>query len=105
VPYANAATNPNLAASPSVNVGFNSSGRYTSFTMDTGSVGIFATKGTWWSSKENIYDASGRLVATADVPVLQVTSRACAPNGRACRPSKHPTGVALMGIGFAWESR
>jgi hypothetical protein len=39
VPYANAATNANLAASPSVNVGFNSSGRYTPFTMDTG-VGI-----------------------------------------------------------------
>jgi hypothetical protein len=100
--------------------------------MDTGSVGIVATrdafqpapeaqnlapgqqyfsssgnieKGTWWSSKENIYDASGRLVATADVPVLQVTSRACAPNARSCRPSKHPTGVALMGIGFARESR
>jgi len=132
VPYANAATNPNLAASPSINVGFNSSGRYTPFTMDTGSVGIVATqdafqpapeaqnlgpgqqyfsssgniaKGTWWSSKENIYDASGRLVATADVPVLQVTSRACAPNARSCRPSKHPTGVALMGIGFARESR
>ena len=44
VSYANAATNPNLAASPSVNVGFNSSGRYTPFTMDTGSVGIVATR-------------------------------------------------------------
>ena len=131
MPYANAATNPNLAASPSINVGFNSSVRYTPFTMDTGSVGIVATRdafqpapeaqnlglgqqyfsssgnienGTWWSSKESIYDASGKLVATADVPVLQVTSRACAPNARSCRPSKHPTGVALMGIGFARES-
>lgn len=131
VPYTNATTNPNLADSPSVNLGFDSSGRYTPFTMDTGSVGIVATRdafepaseaqnlgprqqyysssgnienGTWWSSKENIYDASGKLVATADVPVLQVTSRACAPNARSCRPSKHPTGVALMGIGFARES-
>jgi hypothetical protein len=131
VPYANATTNAKLAVSPSVNVGFDSSGHYTQFIMDTGSVGIVATQdtfqpapeaqnlgpgqqyysssgnienGTWWSSTENIYDASGKLVATADVPVLQVTSRACAPNARSCRPSKHPTGVALMGIGFARES-
>ena len=131
MPYANATTNANLADSPSVYVGFNSNSGYKRFTMDTGSVGIVATQdvfqpapeaqnlgpgqqyysssgsienGTWWSGKEDIYDASGKLVATADVPVLQVTSRACAPNARSCRPSKHPTGVAVIGIGFARES-
>jgi hypothetical protein len=52
VPYANAATNPNLAASPSVNVGFNSSGRYTPFTMDTGSVGIVATRDAFQPAPE-----------------------------------------------------
>ena len=60
--------------------------------------------GTWYSATQNIYDSNGNLVATADVPVLQVTSIKCEQNARNCTPNDHPTGVSNMGVGFARES-
>jgi len=127
VPYSNAARNENLERSPKIHIGFNGLPHYTSFVMDTGSVGIVASadiftpapgaqnlgpgrqyysssgiieEGTWWSATEQIYDADGNLLAVAEVPVLRVTSVKCAENARFCRPKKHPKGIAMMGIGF-----
>lgn len=131
VPYANATSNASLNDSPSLNLGFNGSASSARFTMDTGSVGIVASpnfftpaagaqnlgpghqiysssgvveNGTWYSSTEDIRDATGKVVATAGVPVLQVTSITCTAHARNCSPNFHPTDVALMGIGFARES-
>jgi hypothetical protein len=94
VPYANATSNASLNDSPSLNLGFNGSASSARFTMDTGSVGIVASpnfftpaagaqnlgpghqiysssgvveNGTWYSSTEDIRDATGKVVATADV--------------------------------------
>ena len=47
--------------------------------------------GTWYSATQNIYDSNGNLVATADVPVLQVTRIICEQNARNCTPDDHPT--------------
>ena len=46
--------------------------------------------GTWYSATQNIYDSNGNLVATADVPVLQVTSIKCEQNARNCTPDDIP---------------
>jgi hypothetical protein len=135
VTYANADSNRKLAQSPTVKLGFVGyrQGMVAgTFVMDTGSTGIIASpdlfrpapdarnlgpgrqiysssgvveNGTWWSATENIYDADGRLLAQAEVPVLQVTSVACRPQARSCRPTQHPRHVAMLGVGFARESR
>ena len=100
--------------------------------MDTGSVGIVASpdifqpapgaknlgsgkqiytssgiieEGTWWSATQSIYDANGNLLATSDVPVLQVTKISCQKHARGCTSNDHPTGISVMGIGFARESK
>ena len=131
VPYDNGTSGPVSGHSPTVNLGFGDSTASTPFLMDTGSTGIVASAdifqpgpdavnmgagsqtysssgvievGTWYSATQNIYDFNGNLVATADVPVLQVTSIKCEQNARNCTPNDHPTGVANMGIGFARES-
>ncbi len=57
--------------------------------------------GIWYEASEKIYDANGKLVATADVPVLQVTSITCTPDARDCTRNPAPTGVSNMGVGFA----
>lgn len=130
LPYANANTNADLEASPTVYLGFNGGTEYTQFIMDTGSVGIVASadlfqpapdaenlgpgeqfysssgiieKGTWWSATQQFYDANGHLIATANVPVLQVTEIVCADNARSCTPNMHPRGISVMGIGFGRE--
>lgn len=132
VSYANAATNPNLEHSPTVHISFNGSDQYVPFIMDTGSVGIVASpdifqpapdaknlgsgkqfytssgiieEGTWWSATQNIYDADGNLLATSNVPVLQVTKIKCATDARDCTANNHPKGIAVMGVGFARESK
>jgi len=101
VSYSNAAKNHNLDHSPKINIGFDGSDHYIPLVMDTGSVGIVVSsdifkpapnaknlgpgfqfytssgiieEGTWWTSTQKIYDEHGNLVATASVPVLQVTS-------------------------------
>ena len=131
VPYDNGTSGPVSGHSPTVNLGFGDSTASTPFLMDTGSTGIVASAdifqpgpdamnlgagsqtysssgvievGTWYSATQNIYDSNGNLVATADVPVLQVTSIKCEQNARNCTPNDHPTGVSNMGIGFARES-
>lgn len=130
VDYANASSNPDLTDSPTVYISFNGSSHRVAFTMDTGSVGIVASQdifmpapdaqnlgpgqqfysssgiienGIWWTATQNIYDANGTLLATSNVPVLQVTSISCAPHARSCTATNTPTGVSLMGIGFARE--
>lgn len=126
VPYANAKTNPDLEDTPEIIVGFNGDTKYNQFIMDTGSCGIVASPdifqpapdatnlgpgetfytngsvektltGTYWTATQQIYDSKGNLLATSDVPVLQVTEEV--DNGQ----SKTPTGVAVMGIGFGRE--
>ena len=134
VSYANAGANRALDESPTINLGFvgHEDGAITArFVMDTGSTGLIASpdrfrpapdarnlgpgrqvysssgiveNGTWWSATVNIFDAEGRLVAQAEVPVLQVTSITCRPDARNCRPTERPKGVAMLGVGFARES-
>jgi hypothetical protein len=128
VPYVNAKTNIDLEVALTVNIGFNGIAGYHAFIMDTGSVGIVASpdifqpapgaqnlgpgeqyydssgiieKGTIWTATQQIYDPHGNLLATADVPVLQVTQVVCI-NG-SCPPNNNPTKIAIMGIGLARE--
>lgn len=130
VPYANAAKNQTLTRSPTINIGFNGA-KHTPYVMDTGSVGIVASpdkftptadainlgpgrlyysssgvieEGTWWSASVQIYDLDGNVLATANVPVLQVTSTRCAENARNCKIKTEPKGICMMGVGFARES-
>ncbi len=131
IKYTNAETNTDLEDSPRIRLGFNGSDHHVPFIMDTGSVGIIASpdiftpargakylgqgqqiysssgiveNGTWWSATQQIYDADGTLVATANVPVLQVTSITCTSDPRDCSINHNPTGISVMGIGFARES-
>lgn len=131
VTYTNAGDNADLNKSPRINLGFNGSGKYVPFIMDTGSVGIIASpdiftpargakflgkgqqiysssgiieEGYWWSATQEIYDPDGNLIATANVPVLQVTAVKCVDNARDCQVNNNPTNIAVMGIGFARES-
>ncbi|WP_207539755.1 autotransporter family protein [Sabulicella rubraurantiaca] len=100
------------------------------FTMDTGSMGIVASPdnyqpqagdmaigpgqltytssgrvnhGTWYLTRVNIHDAQG-VAAVAEVPVLQVTQITCLTNARECTPTTSPSGVSMMGVGFAREA-
>ncbi|MCW8086003.1 autotransporter outer membrane beta-barrel domain-containing protein [Sabulicella glaciei] len=101
-----------------------------SFTMDTGSMGLVASPdnfqpqagdvaigpgqltytssgrinhGTWYLTRVNIHDAQG-VAAVAEVPVLQVTEITCQHNARECTATTVPSGVAMMGVGFAREA-
>jgi outer membrane autotransporter protein len=112
--------------SPELNVGFNNSGTFAEFTMDTGSVGIVASPdkfqltsankyigpgqqvysssgvieiGAWYTATQQIYH-NGEVVATADVPVLLVTEIQCEVNARHCTATNTPTGISMMGVGF-----
>jgi hypothetical protein len=132
VPYSNASTNTDLSKSPRVNISFNGSLHYSGIIMDTGSVGIVASpdifqpapgaknlghgeqyytssgiieEGTWWTATQSFYDSNGTLMATSDVPVLQVTRIRCGKDPRDCQINNNPTNIAVMGIGFARESK
>lgn len=127
VSYANAMTNPNLEETLLINLGFNGSTTLSQFIMDTGSCGIVASPdifqpapgginlgpgqthytdgtferiltGTVWTATQKIYDETGKLMATSNVPVLQVTQETV--NGG---PPFIPHGIAVMGIGFGRE--
>ncbi len=131
VSYANADGNTDLSNSPTIYISFNGSSQRVPFIMDTGSVGIVASSdiftpaagasnlgvgqqiysssgiienGTWWSATQEIYDADGHLLAMSNVPVLQVTSVTCTNDARDCTPNNNPTGISVMGVGFARES-
>lgn len=132
ISYENALNNLNLNKSPKINLSFDGSDHYVPFTMDTGSVGLVASEdifhpapdaknlgpgqqyysssgiieeGTWWTSTVKIHDADGNLLATAEVPVLRVTSVKCKEHARSCRPEKHPKKIAMLGIGFGRENK
>lgn len=132
ISYTNARTNSHLDKSPKIQMSFDGNKRIIPLVMDTGSVGIIISsdlftpdpnarnlgpgqqfysssgtieEGIWWSSTQKIYDAEGRLMAISEVPVLRVTSVKCANSARSCHPKEHPKGVAMMGIGFARESK
>src|SRR4029078_3002554 len=117
VSYDNGTNGPMAGNSPTINLGFGDSSASTPFIMDNGSTGIVASAdifqpgpdavnlgpgsqtysssgvievGTWYSATQNIYDSNGNLVATADVPVLQVTRIECVPNARNCKRNDHP---------------
>jgi len=130
VSYANASINADLDTSPTVNLGFNGNPYYP-FVMDTGSCGITVTPdifqpgpnarllgpgtttyttgtidkmllGNYWSATQQIYDANGTLLATAEVPVLLVNTE-IDTNGDHSTTNTNPTGFALVGIGFGRE--
>lgn len=125
VSYANASTNTDLDDALMINLGFDGNSP-NQFIMDTGSCGIVASPdifqpgpnsiklgrgethytngsfersltGNYWTATQQIYDEAGNLVATSNVPVLQVTEE---DNGGVITV---PTGFALMGIGFGRE--
>ena len=131
VPYANAMTNPNLEAAPTINVGFNNDHIYHQIIMDTGSCGIVVTsdifqpapdaqnlgpgetfydssgitaRGTFWTATQQIYDPEGKLLATSDVPVLQITEVCTTnPDGSTTCTTNPTNPIAVMGIGFGRE--
>lgn len=133
VSYANAKMNPDLDDSPTINLGFDENTNANPFIMDTGSCGITTTSeffqpgpdaknlgpgtteytngtvvkmlsGDYWTATQKIYDRKGNLVATAEVPVLLVTSEVDITPCVGTSPiNTNPTGFALMGIGFGRE--
>lgn len=132
VPFANLNAKGGLGESPQLNVGL-TPGKQHRFTLDTGSTGILASPdiftpgpgaevvgnagegqltysssgrvnhGTWYQTTVNIYDSDLKAVATANVPVLQVTRITCLPKARDCQATNEPRGVSMMGVGFARE--
>ncbi len=44
---------------------------------------------------------NGAEIFTRPVPVLAVTQVACTKTARRCRPRDNPTGIAMIGVGFA----
>jgi len=127
VPFSNAMTNANLDQSPEINVGFDGDNSYYPFIMDTGSCGIVASQdifqpaagainlgpgsteytngsfvkvysGNYYTATQQLYDEYGNILATSDVPVLQVTQ--LNEGGTITTPTK----FALMGIGFGREN-
>jgi outer membrane autotransporter protein len=118
--------NPSLDDFYNLRVGIDG-GAYADFTMDTGSVGMVATAnvfqpapdaknlgpgmqtygtsgliatGTWYTATQQIYDASGVVVAVAEVPVLQVTQLSCDSAHPNCDTTQT---LKMMGVGFARE--
>jgi len=130
VQFVNANTNADLEEPPKINVGFNKHPAYHPFIMDTGSCGIVATPdvfkpganainlgpgstyydsdsttamGTYWTATQQIYDPAGNLLATANVPVLQITQTCVTNPDGSTTCNMNPTKFALMGIGFGRE--
>lgn len=132
VPFHNAGTNRDLAASPTIALAFPGfTPAAAAFTMDTGSTGIIASPdnfqpgpdavrmgpgtltysssgrrnhGTWWRTEVAMRGPEGEVLAVAQVPVLQVTRISCLPAARHCEPTESPVHVAMMGVGFAREA-
>jgi hypothetical protein len=128
LPYINGRNDGQIGTPPQIGVSFGDSRALTPFVMDTGSVGIAVStdiykptgpslgpgsitytssgkieEGYYYNASVNLFNG-GKIVATADVPILSVDAIACLPDPRNCTPTDHPTGVSQMGIGFGQES-
>lgn len=60
-------------------------------------------RGHWVRTRLTIRGADGAEVHTRPMPVLAIERIECQRTARSCRPSEHPRGVAMMGVGFARE--
>lgn len=58
-------------------------------------------KGVWVKVPVAISGTNGAEIFTRPVPVLAVTQVACTKTARRCRPRDNPTGIAMIGVGFA----
>ena len=83
---------PDFAALPSIGDGrltYSSSGR--------------VMVGRWVMTRVHLSGQEGAHVQTEPMPVLAVTRVECWENARDCTPHDDPTGIAMVGIGFARE--
>ncbi len=128
LPYLNAplAGSP-LRHSPKLGLSVNG-GRPIRAVMDTGSLGIVVSarlipefdtlevlkpgeltytssgrimKGVWVKARVTLSGTNGAEVTTRPIPVLAVTHVECTRTARRCRPRANPTGIAMIGVGFA----
>lgn len=127
LPYLNAAQG--LAGrTPSLGISFGE--RVHTATMDSGSTGVVVAAamipgfrnlpslgagkltytssgrvmlGQWVSTPMVIHGADGAQARIIAMPVLAVTRVACLRQARNCTPNDNPTGIAMIGIGFARE--
>jgi hypothetical protein len=128
LPYLNAAQG--LAGhTPSLGISFGE--RMHTATMDSGSTGVVVAAamipgfhnlrslgagkltytssgrvmlGQWVSTPMVIHGAEGTQARIVAMPVLAVTRVACLRQARNCTPNDNPTGIAMIGIGFAREA-
>jgi hypothetical protein len=128
IPFVGADPQSVLSALPRLEVSVNG-GSFVRTVMDTGSTGLVLDADSFplppnarslglgtrpYSSSGNVENGNfylaqvtvgtGAATLTATVPVLRVTSITCLPHPRDCTPTKHPHGVALMGVGFGQSS-
>ncbi len=61
-------------------------------------------EGSWVTTPLTLAGADGASVATEAMPVLAVTRVSCLETARECTPSDDPSGIAMVGIGFAREA-
>ena len=83
---------PNFKTLPSVGEGrltYSSSGR--------------VMIGQWVITSVALVGRDGERVETEPMPVLAITRVECWRNARRCTPREDPTGIAMVGIGFARE--
>ena len=106
---------------------------YAHAVMDTGSVGIVISRdafssdgagidtgepgsitysssgktmsGTTGHASITVEGANGRSVTTEAIDFLIVDKVSCAKNARHCQATSHPTGIAMMGIGFGRQDK
>ena len=57
--------------------------------------------GTWVVTPVTISGPNGAQVTTRPMPVLAVRAVTCLANARRCRARTNPSGIAMMGVGFA----
>lgn len=59
--------------------------------------------GQWVTTPVALVGQEGGSVQTEPMPVLAVTQVRCLDNARDCTPHDDPTGIAMVGVGFARE--
>ncbi len=57
--------------------------------------------GDWVMAPVTIGGANGSEITTRPMPVLAVRRVDCLKTARNCRPRQNPTGIAMLGVGFA----